>query len=165
MTIEFNPSKILKKAKPKGGFSKLVTRDLKVNRAILTAIERSGIISKEKITDVALSAIKTYKKSEKKLRNEGLSKLKALKQSYNDGALVESRIENSIVYEMAQKIKEAYKGVWFEWIPSDSMNPDPEHQLKYGKKFRIGKDEIPGERYGCRCGMRILTPDEEVLEL
>lgn len=164
MTVEFNPAKILKKAKPKGGFAKLVTGDLKVNKAILTGITKSGIISKESVTDVALGAISSYKKTAKRLTEEGLSKTEAKEEAYNYGAQVENRIENAIIFTMSKKIEEAYRGLYFEWLPSDSNNPDPEHQLKYGKKYKIGRDEIPGERPGCRCGMRILTPDE-VLDL
>lgn len=164
MTIVVDPKKILRKARPRGGYGKLVSESLKVNRAILTGIEKSGIISKAKIIDVALGAIKAYKKSEKKRLEEGISKIEAVNETYKHGALIESRIENAIVYEFSGRIKEAYSGEWFEWLPSDSENPDPEHQLRYGKKYKIGRDEIPGERYGCRCGMRILTKDD-VLEL
>lgn len=162
--IEVNPNVILKKVRPKGGFRKLITQGLTVNKAALRAVSRLGFIQESSITETTLKVIRTYKKNERKLTKEGLSKSSALRQSFNSGKLIESRIENSVVYEMSKAIEERYSGLWFEWMPSDAETPDPEHQLKYGKKFKIGRDEIPGERFGCRCGMRILTP-EETLEL
>ena len=66
------------------------------------------------------------------------------------------------MYQVSQEIKDKYKGDKYEWLPSDAEDPDPEHQLNYGKIFTIGEGEMPNERYGCRCGMRILTEDESL---
>jgi uncharacterized protein YunC (DUF1805 family) len=42
--------------------------------------------------------------------------------------------------------------------------PDSQHQLLYGKKFKVGTGDkegnMPGERWGCMCGMKILDVDE-----
>ena len=61
--------------------------------------------------------------------------------------------------------KDAALYEFYRWLPSDAKNPDPEHQLLYGKIFRVGEGDkegnMPGERYGCRCGIEWLT-DEEV---
>ena len=45
------------------------------------------------------------------------------------------------------------------WLPSKSTNPDRNHTVNYGKTFDITKGingELPGERYGCKCGLRII---------
>jgi hypothetical protein len=69
-------------------------------------------------------------------------------------------VQNEVVWQIANGIKEQYGDEDAEWLPSDAEEPDPEHQLNYGKIFRISEGingEIPGERIGCRCGMRILV--------
>ena len=53
-------------------------------------------------------------------------------------------------------------------MPSDAKNPDPEHQLLYGKIFRVGEGDkdgnMPGERYGCRCGIEWLSESKMTAE-
>jgi hypothetical protein len=68
------------------------------------------------------------------------------------------------VNEIAKDIKRNYKGEYYIWLPSDAENPDPFHQLNYGKKFKIGRGEMPGDRYGCRCGMEVLV-EETILDV
>jgi hypothetical protein len=70
-----------------------------------------------------------------------------------------ARVQNAVVYEIAQDIKDQYRGEFYEWLPSDAETPDPIHQLNYGKKFQMGKGEMPGDRYGCRCGMNVLVSE------
>lgn len=72
------------------------------------------------------------------------------------------RIQNNAVFEIAQSIKENYSGESYEWLPSDADEPDPEHQLNYGKIFQVGVGEMPGDRYGCKCGMNILVKETKL---
>lgn len=74
------------------------------------------------------------------------------------------RVQNEIIFQVKERIKEKYDGEKYEWLPSDADEPDPEHQLLYGTIRTVGVGEMPGDRYGCKCGMRILT-DEEKLNL
>ena len=59
--------------------------------------------------------------------------------------------------------KDAALYEFYRWMPSDAKNPDPEHQLLYGKIFRVGEGDkegnMPGERYGCRCGIEWLDSE------
>ncbi len=80
----------------------------------------------------------------------------------NDKKLLVNRVQNSMVKQIAVSIKEEYLGEFYIWLPSDAMEPDPEHQLKYGKRFQIGKGEMPGDRDGCKCGMDILVKEKEL---
>lgn len=75
----------------------------------------------------------------------------------NDQALLTQRIENFLVWNKVQEEKASHKGQPYRWLPSDAQNPDPDHQLNYGKIFYEGDGhEMPGERYGCRCGIEWL---------
>lgn len=72
------------------------------------------------------------------------------------------RVQNNIVNQIAGEIKDAYRGEYYKWLPSDAAEPDPIHQLKYGKRYQVGKGEMPGDRYGCRCGMFILVKETKL---
>ena len=67
-----------------------------------------------------------------------------------------------------QEEKQAHKGEFYRWLPSNAQNPDPEHQLLYGKIFRVGEGDkegnMPGERYGCRCGIEWLKDEDVALK-
>lgn len=81
-------------------------------------------------------------------------------------ALLSQRIENFLVWNKVQEEKQAHQGEFYRWLPSDAENPDPEHQLLYGKIFRVGEGDkegnMPGERYGCRCGIEWLRLEDVV---
>jgi hypothetical protein len=89
---------------------------------------------------------------------DGASKAEALDETLNDRKLLVNRVQNNIVFQIKEEIADAYAGEFYEWLPSDAETPDPIHQLNYGSTFQIGVDEMPGDRYGCRCGMNILVP-------
>ena len=72
------------------------------------------------------------------------------------------RIQNELVFQIKEGIKEKYEGERYEWLPTDADEPDPEHQLNYGKIFVVGEGEMPGDRIGCKCGMRILVKETEL---
>ncbi len=85
-------------------------------------------------------------------------------ESIGTQALLTTRIENFLVWHKVQEEKEAHKGQWYRWLPSDAQNPDPEHQMHYGEVRREGDGEMPGERYGCRCGIEWLSEEEAFKE-
>jgi hypothetical protein len=77
------------------------------------------------------------------------------------------RVQNEVIFQVHEGIKEKYSGTKARWLPSDADEPRPEHQLNYGKTYVIGEgiDGVePGDEYGCRCGVEILT-DETQLDL
>lgn len=112
-------------------------------------------VSNAQIQRVALNALKVYKA---RFRDKDISKTKALAGK----KLLVQRVQNAIVQSVSSEIKDKYSGEYYKWLPSDAVTPDPLHQLKYGKTFQIGKGEMPGDRYGCRCGMQILVSDTKL---
>lgn len=164
MSVKFLPSELLEKAAPEAAVKRLVTSRLTLNRAALITLSRMGVLSKKTLTKVALKVIKGYKETYGEERSAGASKSEALQASLNDKKLMVSRVQNAAVHEIAQEIKDRYEGEFYEWLPSDAEEPDPEHQLNYGSTFQVGVGEQPGDRYGCRCGMNILVNDD-TLEL
>lgn len=113
-------------------------------------IENTGALDRKSLDNVALKVIKQYKEK---------NNLDAI--DLTDKQAIQ-RIQNNAVYEIAQGIKENYTGEKYEWLPSDAEEPDPEHQLNYGKIFTIGEGEMPGDRYGCKCGMNILVKESRL---
>lgn len=164
MAIRFLPSEFLKKAAPKKTVEKLVTQKLTLNRTAVTMLSKSGVLSKKKLETVALKVIKSYKKIYGDFRDEGLSKTASVEEALAGKKLMVQRVQNAVVFEVAEDVKREYRGEFYEWLPSDANEPDPLHQLNYGKIFQLGVGEAPGDRYGCKCGMNILV-DESQLEL
>jgi hypothetical protein len=156
MTILYNPSRLLTKIAPKTKIKKLVTADLTLNRAILGMFDNIDFIKKRDIRETALKTIAQYKKSYN--TSDDLTKSQVL----GDKGLLISRVQNAVVYQVAQEIKDQYEGEFYKWLPSDAAEPDPEHQLNYGKTFQLGDGEMPGDRYGCRCSMQILVKDDKL---
>lgn len=154
--INYLPSKILKKVAKKRAIENLVTDSLTLNKAAVKTLSGMDLLTAKKIEEIAIRVINGYKKKYK----EGDS----LKEAMNDKKNMVREIEQASLYLISKDIKLQYRGEYFIWLPSDAENPDPEHQLNYGKTFQIGVDEMPGERYGCRCGMQILV-DETKLNL
>lgn len=114
-------------------------------------------ISKKTIEKVALKTVKQYKKRFKNEKESGLSASAAKEAALADKKLMVNRVQSAIVLEVSQEIKKEYLGEFYIWLPSNAQEPDPEHQLNYGSTFQVGKGEMPGERYGCLCGMDILV--------
>lgn len=164
MAIRFLPSKLLKKVAPKKTVEKLVTQKLTLNRATVTMLTKSEVLTKPTLEKIALKVIKGYKKTYGDFRDEGASKAQATEDALNGKKLMVARVQNAVVTEISNDVKKQYRGEFYEWLPSDANEPDPLHQLNYGKTFQIGVGEMPGDRYGCRCGMNILV-NESQLEL
>jgi len=163
VAVVFQPADVLKELLPAKKIKRLVTSRLSLNRAALSTLADSGIMSKKAFEKVAAKTIKSYKARFEDRVEEGASRAGALAETLNDRAELVNRVQNSAVYEINQHLQEQYAGEKAEWLPSSAAEPDPLHQLNYGKIYTVGKGingEEPGDRYGCKCGVRILTEDE-----
>lgn len=153
------PSRYLKKALPKGFFTrKLLTNKLNVKRVYLRALLTATTLTKREIKTTLYKVIDFYREKIETLKDEGVKAYK--KEALNDEKLLKQRIENLVTWNEAQEQKRDHMGEYYVWLPSSSKEPDPLHQLKYGKVFRVGKGEFPAERLGCKCGALFLTDDE-----
>ncbi len=155
MSITYLPSKLLNKIAPAKKIEKLLTQRLTLNKAALSFIDAIDFMSTKTIEKTALKTIKDYKerfKEEPEVKDDVLE----------DKSLLVNRVQNTIVNQVAGEIKDQYSGEYYKWLPSDADEPDPEHQLNYGETFQIGDGEMPGDRYGCRCGMQILVKESKL---
>lgn len=157
MAIIYDPTKELKKIAPESKIKKLISGNVSLKKTALSFVDSADFIDKKSVSRVALKTIKSYKKRIKASDVDSLEK-----DIKKDPRLLVARVQNEIVFQISQEIKSKYMGEKYEWLPSDAEEPDPEHQLKYGKIYSVGDGEMPGDRYGCRCGMRILTDDEKL---
>jgi hypothetical protein len=164
VAIRFQPTKMLRKVAPRAKIERLVTKKLTVNRAAMTMLTDSNVLSKKTLEKIAIKVIRQYKEKYAEERSAGASIDEASVEAINGKKLMVQRVQNAAVHEISQEIKSQYRGEFYEWLPSDANEPDPLHQLNYGQTFQLGKGEQPGDRYGCRCGMNILV-DETRLSL
>jgi hypothetical protein len=155
--IRYDPTKLLKKIAPAKKIKKLLTADVSLKKTALSFVNDIDFLNKKDITRVALKTIKGYQK-----RIKMDPDVEA--EIASDPAQLIQRVQNEVVTQVAGEIRDKYEGEFYEWLPSDADEPDPEHQLNYGKTFQVGVGEMPGDRFGCRCGMNILV-DETKLEL
>lgn len=153
MAIEFDPKKILSEIIPKSKIEKLISPTGAFKRSALKFLDKLNFINKKDITRTALKAFNSYKK---RIKDEPDLEFQILK----DPKLLIQRVQNDVIYQIGQEIKTKYAGEFYEWLPSDAEEPDPEHQLLYGTIRQVGVGEQPAERFGCRCGMRILVKEE-----
>lgn len=153
--IKYEPSKLIRKIAPEKKIEKLLRGNLTLKKAALSFTEDFDFLDEKAITRVALKTIKGYKKRVKldpDLKEDLLADPKQLIQ----------RVQNEVITQVAEEIREKYAGEFYVWLPSDADEPDPEHQLNYGEKFQVGVGEMPGDRFGCRCGMEILVSDSSL---
>lgn len=167
--ITYDPKAMLKKIAPESKIKKLVSGKLTLKKAALNFVDAAaekdvGVLSKKAVSEVALKTVKGYQEREAKATVEAgfdRSAGKELaKELAKDPRQLIQRVQNELVLQVSGKIREQYGDDYAEWLPSDAEEPDPEHQLNYGKVFKISEGingEIPGERIGCRCGMNILV--------
>ena len=153
--IKYEPSKLIKKLAPKKKIENLVSSKLTLKKAALSFVSDIDFLSKKSVADVALKTIKGYKK---RIKEDPSIKTDLL----DDPRQLVQRVQNEVILQISDGIKSKYSGEFYVWLPSDADEPDPEHQLNYGKTFQIGDGEMPGERYGCRCGMQILVEDSSL---
>jgi hypothetical protein len=156
----YDPTAILRKLAPEKHIKKMISRGMGINRAALSFVERSGIIKKKDIATVALKVAKQYRERIKAEATQFKSEVR--EEIKDDPKLLINRVQQTVLTQVVTEIKEKYYGEKFRWLPSDAEEPDPEHQLKYGKVYTIGVDEMPQDRFGCRCGMEILVEGDEL---
>ena len=166
MAIVYDPKKMLKRIASDRKIKQLLSKDLTVKRAALSFADDVGFIDKAEVAKTALKTVRDYQMRVAKAQVEGGFDSEAgedLEKALlkNPKQLIQ-RVQNSLLFQVSEKIKEKYRGEKYEWLPSDAEEPDPLHQLNYGKIFVVGDGEMPGDRYGCKCGMRILTDDEDL---
>lgn len=174
MSIFFDPSKMLKKIAPPNKIKKLIGPRLSVKRTALKFVDRAsdldvGVLDKSAVIDTALKVTRAYQERVAKAivdadydRSAG-TELKA--ELLDDPKQLIQRVENELVFQVHEKIKEQYGGERARWLPSDSEEPRPEHQLNYGKEYIIGEgiDGVePGDEYGCKCGVEILVNETQL---
>lgn len=170
MGQRFAPQMWLKRVFPKGiEKSGLLNDKLEIKKTYLKALVRATAVSQRKLTQEIYKTVDFYLEKEARLKSQGV---KAFKQeALNGQALLTERIKNFLVYCEVQAQKKAHKGRMYRWLPSSAKEPDPEHQLLYGKVFREGEGDkdghMPGERWGCECGIEWLdgedmTPQEKI---
>ncbi len=155
--IKYDPNELVRKIAPERKIKKLMRRSLSLKRAALSFVSDIDFLDEKAIARVALKVLKGYKERVKEDPDEKSDIL-------SDPAQLIQRVQNEVILQVSGEIKEQYAGEFYVWLPSDAEEPDPEHQLNYGKEFQIGDGEMPGERIGCRCGMQILV-DESRLSL
>jgi hypothetical protein len=161
VSIIYDPSAVLEKIAPKAKIKKLVNENASLKKVALNFVDRApdalkGAIDKDDVTKTTLKVLKSYRERFK----DPAEKEAILK----DPALLIQRVQNEVIEQVKESIRENYKGERYVWLPSDADEPDPEHQAFYGQEFTIGRGEMPGDRPGCRCGMEILV-DETKLDL
>lgn len=150
--ISYDPTELLKKIAPKKKIERLLSASFSLKKSALSFVSGIDFLSKRSIAKVAAKTIKGYKE-----RIEGDPDIK--KEILSDPRQLIQRVQNEVVFQVSSEIRDQYKGEKYEWVPSDADEPDPEHQLNYGKVFVIGEGEMPGERIGCRCGLNILVKE------
>ena len=171
MSVIFDQKAYLKKVLPSGFKSqRILTNDLGVRKAVLSSLTTAKAINGREIKNSIYKTVDHYKDKYETLRDGGLNRKDAKTEAVNDESLLKQRIYNTLVYDEVQALKEEHAGELYKWLPSDAETPDPQHQLLYGKIFRVGEGDkdglMPGERYGCRCGIEFLgnTDKEKALE-
>lgn len=163
MSILYDPDKLLRRIMPEGKIKKMLSRRLDPKRAALSFIDNVPFLARKDISKVAVKTLANYRErvdKEKAINRDDGRELE--KELATNPRLLIQRVQNAVVYQVSQEIKETYHGELYEWLPSDAEEPDPEHQLNYGKIFEVGVGEMPGERYGCRCAMRLLVNESEL---
>ncbi len=155
--IRYDPSKLLSRIAPERKIKKLLKSNVSLKRAALNFVSDIDFLDKKSIARVALKTIKGYKS---RIKEDPDVKTDIL----DDPAQLIQRVQNEVITQIAGEIRDTYAGEFYTWLPSDAEEPDPEHQLNYGKTFQIGDGEMPGDRIGCKCGMEIQV-DKTQLEL
>ena len=170
MGQRFDPQMWLKRVFPKGiEKSGLLNDKLEIKKTYIKALVRATAVSQRKLTQEIYKTVDFYLEKEARLKSQGVKSFK--QEALNGQALLTERIKNFLVYCEVQEQKKAHKGRMYRWLPSSAKEPDPEHQLLYGKVFDEGEGDkeghMPGERWGCQCGIEWLdgedmTPQEKI---
>ena len=159
--VVFYPDQFKRKVLPKGFFKgQLLNKNLTLKKKAMQGLILANVGAAE-LQKTVLKVSELYISKVDDLVDAGLPKAKARFIATNNQKLLQQRIENLVVFSEVIKIKEENAGKYYKWLPSGADEPDPQHQLLYGKTFLVGEGDeegnMPGERYGCQCGMEILT--------
>lgn len=164
--IHYDPNEMLKKIAPEKKIKKLVSGRLTLKKAALSFVDAVDFIDKKAVSRVALKTIRGYQERVAAAQVAGGFEKsagdKVEGEILDDPKQLIQRVQNEVVFQISSEIRSSYEGEKYEWLPSDAEEPDPEHQLNYGKVFVIGEGEMPGERIGCRCGMNILVKETQL---
>ncbi len=153
--IKYLPDKLLAKIAPEKKIKKLLKANITLKKTALNFVKDIDFLDEDGIMHTALKVIKGYKQRIKDDPDiEDVIK--------KDPAQLIQRVQNEVIFQIAEGIKEKYDGTTYTWLPSDAEEPRPEHQLNYGLEFTIGDGEMPGDEYGCRCGMDIHSADSSL---
>lgn len=172
MAIEFDPSAVLKKIAPESKIRRLVSGRLSLKRTVLAHIgSDEWPIDRKSLAKVATKTLRGYKERiAQAIVDAGFQKSAGSEEKQailDDPKQLIQRVQNEVIFQIHEGIKQNYAGQKARWLPSDADEPRPEHQANYGKEYIIGEgiDGVePGDEYGCRCGVEILT-DETTLNL
>ena len=133
------PSKLAKSFIKQGGGAKTILN--RVNKAL-----GGDYASYGETKDV----FKAIKKEAKLIKNATVG----LREKYNYA--LTNIIANAVLNKATTDEQERKKAVW---LPSGSANPSLIHMKNYGEEFYLDEGidgEIPGQRYNCQCGLRIV---------
>lgn len=170
MSIIFDPTKMLKKIAPASKIKRMVNGRLSVKRTILATIGSNEFpVDKASLGKVARKTLLGYKERiAAAVVDAGFEKAAGTEvkaEILDDPKQLIQRVQNEVVFQVHQGIKDKYGGQQGRWLPSDADEPRPEHQANYGKTYTIGEgiDGVePGDEYGCKCGVEILTDDTQL---
>lgn len=159
----FNPNNFLKLVFGRDFFKgKILNSELALKKTILQSILKATTLKKREVDASVYKVVDNYEKKMKNLKEEGVRAFRS--EALNNEVLLKDRLENLVLWNEVQNLKEEHEGEYYRWLPSSAETPDPEHQLLYGKIFKVGEGDkdgnMPAERYGCKCAMEILTPEE-----
>ena len=163
--ITYDPKKMLRKIAPDAKIERLLKGNVSLKKTALSFIDSVDFLDKKAVSRVALETIRSYQLRIAKAQAEAGERSAGKEvqdKILDDPKLLIQRVQNEVVFQIAAEIKDTYAGEQYEWLPSDAEEPDPEHQLNYGKVFVVGEGEMPGERIGCRCGMNILVKETQL---
>lgn len=171
MAIRFLPDQMIKKIAPEKKIKKLISKNATMKRTALSFLDDADFIDKKKVSKVAIKTIRGYQERIAKAQVDAGFDASAgdvlESEIVADPRQLIQRVQNEIVFQVHQGIQQTYKGQRAVWLPSDAEEPRPEHQLNYGKEYIIGEGINglqPGDEYGCKCGIEIIT-DETQLSL
>lgn len=136
--------------------------ELGVQKKIVKTIAAQSAITKKDLSTTINGVLREYKRRGRALAAAGVAAYR--RDAINDGALLKQRVRDAVVYAEVVAQKEKHRGQYYRWLPSSANEPDPEHQALYGQVFKVGTGDkdgnMPGERYGCQCGIEWLDVDE-----
>ena len=170
MGEKFYPDRFLKQVMPKSFYTQgLVSKNFTLQKGAISAINRARLATGRPIDKTVYDVLLQYKAKYKDLiAAEDFGKTQAFEAALNGENLLRQRIEQAVIFDKIQDLKVQHKGEFYRWMPSSAENPDPQHGLLYGKIFRVGEGDkegnMPGERYGCQCGIEWLGEEEAFKE-